>query len=68
MVLQDLENLVLTELQEPNVNFGSQPVYAAGANYSQATVDFAINRAYAKTLADLGDIAVQVTVAYDRGG
>ena len=59
MQLIDLENIILTELQEPNVNFGSQPVYATGANYSQATIDFAINRAYAKALADLGDIALE---------
>lgn len=62
MQLADIENIILTELQEPNVNFGSQPTYAVGANYSQATVDFAINRAYAKTLADLGDIVLQTQV------
>lgn len=62
MTLEDLENSVLLQLQEANVNFGSQPVYATGANYAQSTLDFAINRAYAKALADIGDIALESQV------
>lgn len=56
MTLSDLENACLLQLQEQNVNFGSQPVYASGANYAQSTLDFAINRAYGKLLDDLSDI------------
>lgn len=58
MTLADLENAVLLQLQEGNVTFGIQPVYATGANYSQATVDWAINRGYGKLLDDLGDISI----------
>jgi hypothetical protein len=54
--------MVLLQLQESNINFGSQPVYATGANYAQSTLDFALNRAYAKTLADIGDIALESQV------
>ena len=50
--------MCLSQLQEDNVAFGSQAVYASGANYAQATVDFAINRAYAKVLTDLADISL----------
>jgi hypothetical protein len=60
--LEDLENMVLMQLQEANPNFGSQAVFASGANYNQAAVDFNINRAYAKTLADIGDIALESQV------
>ena len=62
MTLEDLENAVLLQLQESNVNFGSQPVYATGANYAQSTLDWAINRAYGKLLDDLGDISIVTEV------
>lgn len=58
MTLEDLENAVLLQLQESNVAFGTQPVFAAGANYAQTTLDWAINRAYAKLLDDLADISL----------
>lgn len=54
--------MVLTQLQEPNVSFGSAPSWTTGANYTQAAVDFAINRAYGKLLDDLGDISLVTQV------
>lgn len=56
MQLQDFENAVLSQLQEANVSFGAQPTYASGANYAQATLDWAINRGYAWAVNTLGDI------------
>jgi len=50
--------MVLLQLQEPNVAFGSAPSFASGANYSQSTLNFAINRAYAKAVDDLGDLSL----------
>ena len=50
--------MCLLNLQEQNVDFGNQAVYASGANFDQATIDFAINRAYTKTVADIGDITL----------
>lgn len=58
MTLEDLENACLLALQEQNVNFGTQATFAAGANYSQATLDWAINRGYGKLLNDLSDISL----------
>ncbi len=60
MVLQDLENLVLSQLQQPSVNFGNAPTWSATTNpvFNQASVDFAINRGYARLLSDLADSEV----------
>jgi hypothetical protein len=57
VVLQDLENLVLSQLQQPSVNFGNAPTWSATTNpvFNQASVDFAINRGYARLLSDLAD-------------
>ena len=51
------------ELQEAERQLRqSQPVYATGPTTRQSTLDFAINRAYAKALADIGDIALESQV------
>lgn len=54
--------MCLFQIQEANPNFGNQAVFANGANYNQTAVDFAINRAYAKALDDLGDVTLATQV------
>jgi hypothetical protein len=52
----DLENAVLVALAMPYANPGSAIVWPTGADFSQAKVDWAINRTYSRLVADLGDI------------
>ncbi len=54
--LTDLENAVLVALSQPYANPGGTIAWPTGADFSQATVDFAINRALTRYVSDLGDI------------
>ncbi len=64
MTLGDLENAVLTELQQPNASFvGGNPTWASNQQFSQGLVDFWINQAYIKVLGDLEDLEL-VTVTF----
>ncbi len=57
MQLQDLESAVLTMLQQPGANFGGAPGFAALSNpqFGKSTIDFYINRGYARLLDDLAE-------------
>lgn len=56
----DLENECLAALQSPLVNFGAAPNWGSqqGPQLSQAFVDHAINRGYARVLNDLADLEI----------
>jgi len=56
MTLSDLESQVLQALSQPYANAGGTVTWPTGADFNQATVDFAINRTYARLVSDLGDI------------
>lgn len=56
MTLQDLESAVLTALAMPYSNPGAAVTWPGGADFSQAKVDWAINRAYSRLVSDLGDL------------
>ena len=60
MTLSDLENEVLAMMQQPALNFGGAPNFAALTNpqYNQATIDHYINRGYARLLSDLADTEI----------
>lgn len=55
MTLQDLENAVLLTLGMPSANPGGAPNWTQG-EFTQNKVDWAINRAYARLVSDLGDL------------
>jgi len=56
MTLSDLESQVLQALSQPYANAGGTVTWPTGADFNQATVDFAINRTYARLVSDLGDL------------
>jgi hypothetical protein len=61
MMLQDMENEVLSFLQQSElVNFGGAPLWstATNAEFNQALVDYQLNRAYIKVYRDISDIDV----------
>jgi hypothetical protein len=54
--LSDLESAVLTALSMPYTNPGGTVTWPAGADFSQAKVDWALNRGLTRLVTDLGDI------------
>jgi hypothetical protein len=54
VTLQDLENATLLALGQPSANPGGVPNW--GGEFPQNQVDWAINRAYARLVSDLGDL------------
>ncbi len=60
MTLQDLENALLAEMQQPGVNFGGAPTWSALNNpaFNQGVVDYAINQAYKRVMRDLQNTEV----------
>jgi hypothetical protein len=50
-----LESAVLTALALPYANPGGAVTWPSGADFGQAKVDWAINRAYSRFVTDLGD-------------
>jgi hypothetical protein len=56
VTLADLESAVLTALAMPYTNPGGTVNWPSGADFSQAKVDWAINRTLSRFVTDLGDI------------
>jgi hypothetical protein len=56
VTLQDLENATLTVLSMPYANPGGTINWPSGADFSQAKVDWAINRTLSRFVSDLGDL------------
>lgn len=56
MQLSDLENACLIALSQPYANPGGTITWPGGADFSQAKVDWALNRGLTRVVADLGDI------------
>jgi hypothetical protein len=56
VTLADLESQVLQALSQPYANVGGTVVWPQNCDFNQATVDFAINRAYSRYVSDLGDL------------
>jgi hypothetical protein len=54
--LSELESSVLTALGMPYTNPGGIVTWPSGADFSQAKVDWAINRTLSRFVSDLGDI------------
>src|SRR5215469_5277281 len=72
MTLQDLENACLIYLQQQGANPGGAPTWSALTNpqFNQATVDWAINRAYERLLGDVAQLelaANSITVSSVSG-
>jgi hypothetical protein len=54
--MSDLENAVLIALSMPYANPGGVATFPAGCDFSQAKVDWALNRGLTRLVTDLGDI------------
>lgn len=56
--LRDLENDCLIEGQWPGANPGGTPTWAAAGQFTQAIVDFAINKGYRRVMSDISNAEI----------